>query len=226
MHLFPSIFINSELFRSLGLLLTSSLAALMLTSCDSDSYDIVIHSPANFVSAAPPSGSDIAANAWITLTFDNAPIDATVSHGVVAVAGKTATILGPFTPGPLNLTITWIDGTQKLTYTVTAPCCAPPVVTGGTVKDGDTDVDPEPINTDGKIVLQFSDDVFGNITLQTESGEDVGWIGKVEGSKGTLELVKGRELANETVYVIIGKISDAAGNSYDLSITFVTKGKA
>ena len=171
-------------------------------------------------------GLDIAANASITFTFDNAPADVTVSAGVVTAAGKTVTVSGPFSPGPLNLTITWADGTQTLTYTVTAPCCSPPVVTGGTVKDGDTDVDPEPINSDGKIVIEFSEEVTGNIALQTERGDDVGWLGKVEGSKGTLELVKGRELVNETVYVIAGRISTADGIQNDIEITFVTKSKA
>ena len=99
-------------------------------------------------------------------------------------------------------------------------------VTGGTVKDGDIDVDPEAINTDGKIEIEFSEEISGNIVLQTEGGDDVGWLGKVEGTKGTLELVKGRELVNETTYVIKGKVSDAAGNSIDVSVTFVTKGKA
>ncbi|RKU38474.1 hypothetical protein C6496_06605 [Candidatus Poribacteria bacterium] len=65
----------------------------------------------------------------------------------------------------------------------------------------------------------------GNITLQTEAGDDVGWLGKVGGNKGILELVKGRELDNETTYIIAGKVSDAAGNSTDIKITFVTKGK-
>ena len=96
---------------------------------------------------------------------------------------------------------------------------------GGTVKDGDTDIDPEIINSDGKIEIEFTEEVTGNIALQTESGGDVGWIGKVEGNKAILELVKGRELTAETTYVITGKVSDAAGNSTDVSVTFVTKGK-
>ena len=99
------------------------------------------------------------------------------------------------------------------------------MVTGGTIIDGDTDVDPEAINSDGIIEVTFSEEMTGSITLQTETGDDVGWLGKVEGATGTLELVKGRELVNETTYVIVGKISDAAGNSFDLSVTFVTKGK-
>ena len=181
--------------------------------------------PANFVSATPPGG-EIAANGSITVTFDNAPADVTVSVGTVTVAGKTATIAGPFTPGPLALTVTWADGIQALNYTVTAPDTDPPAVTGGTVKDGDKDVDPEAINSDAKIEIEFSEDVSGNVALQTEGGDDVGWLDKVEGNKAMLELVKGKEIGNETTYVIAGKVSDAAGNSTDVSVTFVTKGVA
>ena len=58
----------------------------------------------------------------------------------------------------------------------------------------------------------------GHIALQTEGGDDVGWLAKVEGNKGTLELVKGKEIGNETTYVIAGKVSDTAGNSTDVTI--------
>lgn len=91
--------------------------------------------------------------------------------------------------------------------------------------DGDKDVDPEAINIDGIIEIEFRGDVSGNIVLQTEGGDDVGWLGSVEGNKATLELIKGRELQNETTYVIKGKVSDAAGNIINVSVTFVTKGK-
>ena len=213
-----------KLFRSFVLLLAGVPTVSMLTGCgDIDDTDEPV--PVNFVSATPPGG-EIAANGTITVTFDNTPVDLTVSRAIVAVAGKTATITGPFTPGALALRLTWADGTQVLNFTVHSPCCEPPTVTGGTVEDGDTDVDPELINSDGKIVILFSEDVFGNIALQTEGGDDVGWIDKIEGYKATLELVKGRELVNETVYVIAGKISDAKGNQIDIKITFVTRGKA
>ena len=172
-----------------------------------------------------PSSDEIAANATITVTFDYVPVDATVSTGTVRVIGKTATITGPFTPGPLALTITWADGTHALNYTVTAPDTDPPIVTGGTVKDGDKDVDPEAINTDGKIEIDFSEDVSGNIALQTEGGDDVGWLDRVDGNRAILELVWGKEINHETTYVITGKVSDVAGNSTDVSVIFVTKGK-
>ena len=175
----------------------------------------------DFISAAPSSG-EIPANGTITVTFDNTPTDLSVSPGIVRVAGKTATIKGPFTPGPLALTIIWADGSKVLNYTVTASDNDPPTVTGGTVKDGETDVNPEDINTDGKIEILFNEDVSGNISMQTKSGDDVGWQGKVEGNKATLEVVKGKEINNETIYVIKGKVSDAAGNSTDVNVTFVT----
>ena len=214
----------TKLFRSLVLFLTSLLAVSILAGCgDIDDTDEPV--PVNFVSATP-TGGVIGPNVWIRVAFDNSPTDVTVSAGTVTVAGKTATIAGPFTPGPLALTLTWADGTQRLIFTVSAPCCSPAYIVGGTVEDGDTNVDSELINSNGKIVIEFTEAVTGNIVLQTEDGDNVGWLGKVKGSKGTLELVKGRELVNETVYVIAGQVSTIEGNATDFKITFVTKGKA
>ena len=214
----------TKLFRTFALLLAALFAVSLMVGCGSDSDTEEEAAAAAFVSASP-AGGEIAANGSITVTFDNAPADVTVTAGTVTVAGKTATIAGPFTPGPLALTINWADGSQTLNYTVTAPDTEAPKVTGGTVSDGDKDVDPEAINTDGKIEIEFSEDVSGNIALQTEGGDDVGWLGKVEGNKATLEVVKGKEIGNETTYVVKGKVSDAAGNETDVSVTFVTKGK-
>ena len=214
-----------KVFRTLALLMAGLLAVYMIGCGGDEEEDDGEAAPAAFVSANPPNGSEIASNGSITVTFDNAPADVTVTDGVASPAGKTVTINGPFTPGALSLTITWADGSQTLTYTVTAPDNEAPKVTGGTVKDGDKDVDPEMINTDAKIEIEFSEDVSGNIALQTEGGDDVGWLGKVEGNKGTLELVKGKEIGNETTYVVAGKVSDAAGNETEVKVTFVTKGK-
>ena len=179
---------------------------------------------AAFVSAIPASGALLSTNASITVTFSSDPGDVTASTGTVSGSGKTRTITGPFTPGALRLTILWTnsDGSLTLFYNFAAPDIMSPTVTGGTVKDGDKDVDPEVINTDGKIEITFSEDISGNIALQTEWGDDVGWLGKVEGNKATLELVKGKDIRYETTYVIRGKISDAAGNETEVSITFVT----
>ena len=107
-----------KLFRTFALLLTGLLTVSMLAGCGGDGDE---EAPsANFVSANPPGG-EIAANGSITVTFDDAPSDVTVSAGTVTVAGKSATITGPFRPGALALTLTWADGTQALNYTVTSP---------------------------------------------------------------------------------------------------------
>ena len=179
---------------------------------------------AHFISAAPAGGA-IAPNGSIWVVFDNAPADVTVSAGTVTVAGKIATITGPFAPGPLALTIAWADGSHTLNYVVIAPDIDPPTVTGGTVRNGDRNIDPEVINDDGIIKITFSENVVGNIALQTEGGDDVGWLFDIRGNTGRLLLIKGKEIKNGTTYVIRGKISDAAGNATEISITFVTIGK-
>ena len=109
----------TKLFRTFALLLAGLFALSLMVGCGGDSETEEEAAPAAFVSANPPGG-EIAANGTITVTFDNAPADVTVSAGTVTVAGKSATITGPFTPGALALTITWADGTQALNYTVTA----------------------------------------------------------------------------------------------------------
>ena len=218
-----------KLFRTFALVLAALFAlSLIVAGCGGgDEEEDAAAADAAFQSATPASG-DLASNGSITVTFDNDPGDVTASAGTVAgSSGKTRTISGPFTPGALSLTLEWTngDGSHTLTYNVTAPDNEAPTVTGGTVSDGAEDVDPAEINDGGTIEVTFSEEVSGNIALQTEGGDDVGWIGKVEGTKGTLNLVKGKEIGNETTYVIKGKVSDAAGNETEVSVTFTTKGK-
>ena len=183
--------------------------------------------PAAFVSADPPSGSEVAANGRIEVTFDEAPSGVGVSAGTVTLIGKKAIITGPFNPGLLALEIFWDDGWHTLNYDVFAPDVTAPTVTGGKVADGDKDWDPDSLNNDAVIWIEFSEEVTGNIALQTEAGDDVGWIGQFQDNVGLLLFVqgKGREIAHETTYVIVGRVSDPAGNALDFRITFVTKGK-
>ena len=76
-------------------------------------------SSVNFVSVDPPSGSTIAPDATITVTFDAVPDGVTVNPGTATVAGQTVTISGPFPVESLSLNLTWTGGAQRLTYTVT-----------------------------------------------------------------------------------------------------------
>ena len=187
----------------------------------SETFDYTVRQPVAFVSIEPTE-SEIAVDDSITLTFDNPPEDVTVSEGDATVTDNTVTITGPFTPGAFALTVTWTDGSVEFTYTVAEPDTEPPSITSGTIGDGDEDVDAEAINSSALIEIAFSEDVSGTIALKTEAGDDVGWVGEVEGDKATLELVKGKELDPETTYVISGKVEDAAGNETDINITFVT----
>ena len=201
--------------------------ALTITWADgTQTLNYTIRPLATFVSADPAVRSQIAVDDTITLTFDNPPEDVTVSTGTARTIGKRVRITGPFDPGPLALTIVWADGGVKtLNYTVRVPDTEAPKITSGSVNDGDKDVDPEALNLPGRIEVAFSEEVTGNIALQTVAGTDVGWLGKVEGKKATLELVRGKELDNEVTYVIAGKVSDAAGNSTDIDIQFTTASK-
>ena len=164
-----------KMFRTLALLLTGLLVVFVLVGCGSDEDVENEKMPVSFVSANPPGGCALAANASITLTFDGEPEDVRVSAGTVIVAGKTVTIVGPFFP-VLALTITWADGIHVLNYTICGVDLNPPdvTVTGGTVEDGGKDVNPEAINSDTKIEITFAEEVTGNIALQTEAGDDLG----------------------------------------------------
>ena len=205
---------------------TPGALALTVTWLDgSETFNYTIRQPAEFVSANPASNSLIAVDDTITLTFDHMPEDVTVSTGTATITDKTVEITGPFIPGPLALLISWADGASSLVYVVHIPDTESPKITGGTVNDGDRDVDPEAINSSLRIEVEFSEEVTGNIALQTEAGDDVGWLGKVDGNKGILELVRGKDIGHDITYAIVAKVSDAAGNAADLKITFATQSR-
>ena len=96
--------------------------ALTITWADgSQTLNYTIRQFAEFVSVEPESGTEITPNDSITLTFDHPPEKISVSDGVAIPTDNTVTITGPFTPGTLELTITWMDGSQTLNYTVRQP---------------------------------------------------------------------------------------------------------
>ncbi len=217
----------AKLFRTFALVFAALFALSLIVGCGGDEDDDGGEAPAASFSNATPASGDLASNGTITVTFDNDPGDVTASPaGTVAGSGKSRTISGPFPEGALALTLSWTngDGSHTLNYTVTAPDTTAPTVTGGTVSHGDEDVDPAEIN-DGGIEITFSEEVSGNIALQTEAGDNVGWLGNVDGTTGTLELVAGKEIGNETTYVIKGTVSDGAGNELAVEITFTTAAK-
>lgn len=91
---------------------------MSMFGCGADSEETAPE-PITFVSADPPSGSVILPDVSITVTFSGAPKDLNVTSGIVQrTARRVITLLGPFAPGELTLTITWEEGAHVLLYTV------------------------------------------------------------------------------------------------------------
>ena len=134
------------LYRLLGLIL-ACLSAIYIVSCGQRADDEI--TPVALVSVEPAAGSTIAANGIITVTFDAVLLNVSANVGVVKKSGTTVTISGPFNPGTLTLKITWTDGTQTLTYTVTTPN------PGATepIPELEPDIIPEPMIPDGMVLI-------------------------------------------------------------------------
>jgi hypothetical protein len=221
-----------KILRTLALIVAALMvvyASGNMIGCGDDDDDDVEEVAAALVSTAPASGAEIAANGVLTMTFDNPPGDVTVNGTPAVVAGKTATwnATGLTAGGTANLAIAWTiagGGSSTVTLTVKAEDTTAPTVAGGSVKDGDKDVDSDALNSDAKITVDFSEDVTGTLDLKA-GGASVGWLSTASGKTITLELVKGKELSKETEYTIEGKVKDGAGNETDVKITFVTKAK-
>lgn len=87
----------------------------------SQTLTYTVRQPTTFVRSRPVDGANLDMDDTITLTFDNAPENVTANIGTATITDKTVKITGPFDPGDLALTVTWLDGTQTLTYTVRSP---------------------------------------------------------------------------------------------------------
>ena len=98
----------------------------------------------------------------------------------------------------------------------------PPKITGGSVKNRDTGVDPDLLNSNG-IEITFDEDINGNAQLFGFVG-DLGWESQVIGNTLILDRRDiGEKLAHEVEYEIKGNVRDAAGNETQFEIIFTTK---
>ena len=95
---------------------------IFLCGMESCTEDSILTEPVLFLETEPSNGSEIVPNSTIIARFDGEPTDLRVSTGTVAVKGETAEINGPFTPGILNLTLTWADDDDAVvSFTVKLP---------------------------------------------------------------------------------------------------------
>ena len=167
-----------------------------------------------------------------TLTFNEEVVAVTVNETPATGSGLNWEWFGgSLSEGTVTLKIMWTDrdGSKAFAeagpYHVVSGCPGdPPVITSGTVADGDADVDPAPINAGG-LRFDFDEPVTGTIKLTDEAGADLNWIANVDGQTATLTAVAGQEMVNETTYKVEIDVKGGAGLPLQTTITFVTKPK-
>ena len=166
----------------------------------------------------------------------NTPIQLTFSREVESVAGATGlgrlwTIIA--TRGELQITWKNRDGSaggpHSLYYTLKQPeppppppDKTPPRITGGSMRHGDKNIDPGPLNAD-KIQFMFDEEVRGIIELRLEDNTLLGWQGFVAGKEAVLTPVRNQELKHATTYIVIILVADRAGNKVEYMIEFTTR---
>ena len=144
--------------------------------------------------------------------------------------GRSWMVMPSLEVGTARLNIEWFnrDGSRGATtigpYVVRAgpEALESPAITGGTVRNGEADVDPVPINASG-LLFVFDEPVTGAIKLTDEACADLNWAGTVDDRTAALTPVAGQELANNTVYKIEIDVQDDGGNRFRATITFVTQ---
>ena len=167
-----------------------------------------------------------------TLRFNEEVAAVTVNETPAAGSGRNwKWRADPHLPyGSVFLNIEWTNRDGSTGVKTVGPYEAvdnggePPIITSGTVSDGEADVDPAPINAGG-FRFDFDEHVTGAIALTNEAGANLNWIASVAGQTATLTAVAGQELVNETTYKIEIDVQDGAGNLLEATITFVTKPK-
>ena len=195
------------------------------------SKDDVPPTPIITVIVDPPPGGDIDERTEFTLRFNEEVVAVTVNDATATGSGLTWKVV-PYLPlGPgKTLNIKWTDqdgftGTIEVgPYSVWIFEFEAPIITSGTVSDGDADVDPAPINAGG-FRFDFDGPVTGTVKLTDEAGADLHWQSSVAGQTATLTAVAGQELVNGTTYKIEIDVQDGVGNRTTATITFVTKPK-
>jgi len=179
-----------------------------------------------------PGGAAIPSNTQFGMVFDQGVTAASVNGAAATGSGLNWTASPDLQQGPgQQLNIEWTnrdDSTDSKVvgpYTVEDPDVDSPVIAGGgTVTDNQADVDPAAINASG-FRFDFDEDVTGSIELQLEDGSNNNWTGEVKGRTATLSVVAGQELANETTYKVVIKVTDGANNPLETTLTFITKAK-
>ena len=167
-----------------------------------------------------------------TLSFDEGITAVMVNDTPATGAGRNWMVMPGLEVGTAWLNIEWFnrDATRRATtigpYVVVAGPNAleSPAITHGTVRNGEDDVNPAPINASG-LLFFFDEPIIGAIKLTDEACADLNWTGTVDDRTAALTPVAGQELVNNTVYKVEIDVQDGGGNRFRATITFVTKPK-
>ncbi len=234
-----------KLLRTTILITFGMLIIGIIGGCGDDGTEDIVSPPESEVDVGPlsttyvvidplPRGNIVIPQCIeFTLTFNEEVVAVTVNETPATGSGLNWEWFGgSLSEGTSILKIMWTnrDGSKAFAeagpYHVVSGCPGgePPVITSGTVFDGDADVDPAPINAGG-LRFDFDEPVTGTIKLTDEVGADLNWIANVVGQTATLTAVAGQELVNETTYKVEIDVKDGAGNGLPVTITFVTKPK-
>ena len=144
---------------------------------------VVITEVAKLVKTIPASGEYTAYFLPIVLYFDKEPLAVTVNGTAARVDGNRAFWCFPHPPanGDQLFHIEWTnpDGSPNVGTSISLTVAdfngGSPVITSGTVSDGDADVDPDAMNKEG-LRFDFDESVIGlKAKLLTEDGEALGW---------------------------------------------------
>jgi hypothetical protein len=215
--------------QTLAILIAMTLLVVWMVGCGGEE-EIVL---AALTGAAPPDGSEIAANQEITLNFDAAAFNVTVNGTPATGSGKMWKWSGTIPEGAQTLSVAWENedasdsGAGSVSYTVKAADPDPPEIAGSTPKDGAKDEDPEGINTDG-IEIKFNEALKKVSAEVTIEGEALKWTSELsdDGMTATLIMLPGGDVPYEAEIVVVVTAEDLAGNKLEgAEITFTTAAK-
>ena len=227
-----------KLLRTSAVIMAAMLVVFMV-GCGGDepttpTEDGTVQPPATTATTSPAAGETVPSNASLTITLDEAADNVMVNGTAAQGSGKSWSInLADLnlSEGSATLNIGWTnkDGIAgagaSVTLTIANPDTVAPAIKSGTVSNGDKDVDPAGLNTDG-ITITFTENVKdGKISLSVEGGDALNWLPEWSADSVTIVPAKGAELGNETSYEIKVSANDASNNELAETISFTTKAK-
>lgn len=184
-------------------------------------------------STIPAAGASQAGNSAVTFNLNKQLAEASVSGaaGATAIAGNSV-VFTPSTPiaeGSVTLTLTGKDAggqevTSTLTFTVLAADTTAPAIVGASCvpPNGATGIDPA-AHPDG-LTIAFSE-ALSSATITAKDPDFAATDAlSADGTKVEIAFLQ-YSLANETTYTFSLTIEDAAGNTADVTYSFVTMAK-